>query len=209
MLVNTNIMKLRTTKRLPEEERRRSILDAALVVLSAEGYSGMTTARVARQVGVAEPILYRHFSSKRDILRTLLDEVSVRMLAAFHGMIEGEADPVAALHHICRAYPELSRRFGQEFRIINQSVFEARDPETRELLERHYEAYRAFIEELIKRGQRAGTLRRDISASAGAWHMIHCALGMLMMQEVRQNKYSATELAALAEATLSGLLIPV
>jgi len=200
-------MKLQTTKRLPEKERRRSILDAALSVLSSEGYSGMTTARVARRVGVAEPILYRHFSSKRDILRTLLDEVSARMLTEFRGMTEGETDPVKALHRICRAYPELSRRFSREFRVINQSVFEAGDPETRELLERHYEAYRAFIEELIKGGQRAGALRRDISAAAGAWHMIHCALGMLMMQEVRKDGYSSRELAALAEATLSGLLI--
>src|ERR1700722_9809909 len=167
MLVNTNIVKFKTTKRLPENERRRSILDAALAVLSSEGYSGMTTALVARRVGVAEPILYRHFSSKRDILRALLDEVSVRMLAAFRGMIEGETDPVAALRHICRAYPELSRRYEREFRIINQSVFEARDSETRELLKRHYGAYRAFIEGLIKKGQQARPPAGAISGSGG------------------------------------------
>lgn len=206
MLVFTNIMKPRFTKRLPEGERRRSILHAALAVLSSEGYSGMTTARVAREVGVAEPILYRHFSSKREMLRALLDEVITRMMAAFRELIEGETDPIAALHRICRAYPELSRRYGREFRIINESVFQAKDPETRERLSRHYNAYRAFLQLLIKKGQRAGGLRKDIPAEVGAWHMIHCALGFLMMQEVRKDGQSPKELAGLADATLAGLL---
>jgi AcrR family transcriptional regulator len=199
-------MKPRFTRRLPEEDRRRSILDAALAVLSSEGYSGMTTARVARKVGVAEPILYRHFSSKRDILRTLLDEVIARMMAAFRELIEGETDPVAALRRICRAYPELSRRYGREFRIINESIFEGRDPETRATLSNHYNAYRAFLQALIQKGQQAGGLRKDIPAEVGAWHMIHCALGFLMMQEVREDGQSPKDLARLADATLGGLL---
>ena len=201
-------MKRRITKRLPKNERRRSILDAAFTVLSAEGYSGMTTSRVAHAVGIAEPILYRHFSSKQNILRVLLDDVITRMMAAFRELVAGETDPVAALHRICDAYPELSRRYSREFRIINQSIFEVNDPETRRSLERHYNAYRQFIEDLIKKGQRTGALRRDIPAAVGAWHMIHCALGMLMMREVRREEPSPGELTRLSKATLSGLLNP-
>lgn len=195
-------------KRLPERERRQSILDAAFAVLSSEGYAGLTTLRLARQVGVAEPILYRHFSSKREILRSLLEEVINRMTVAFQQLIAGETDPVAALRRICRAYPELAERYGREFRVINESVFEAKDPETRAALDRHYNAYRLFIEKLIRRGQKTGALRRGIPASVGAWHMIHCALGMLMMQEVRAGRRTPREFAFLAEATLNGLMAP-
>ncbi len=196
----------RSTKRLPAAKRRRSILNAALTVLSHEGYAGMTTARVARKVGVSEPILYRHFSSKRAILRALLDEVIARMTTAFRELIEGETDPVAALRRICRAYPELSRRYGREFRIINQSLVEANDPKTREALAHHYDAYCSFLRELIERGQQAGALRRDISATTGAWHMIHSALGFLMTQELRLDAWSPKNLEELADATLSGLM---
>ena len=62
-------MSMPATKRLPADERRRSILDAALSVLAEGGYAGMTTARLARKAGVTEPILYRHFASKRALLR--------------------------------------------------------------------------------------------------------------------------------------------
>ena len=96
MLAHTNIMSAQNTKRLPAGERRQSILDAALTILSSEGYAGMTTARVARKVGVAEPILYRHFSSKHALLCALLDGIIARMMAAFRELIANETDPVAA-----------------------------------------------------------------------------------------------------------------
>lgn len=206
MLVYTNIMRRRATKRLPAQERRRTILNAALTVLSDEGYAGMTTARVARRVGVTEPILYRHFASKRAILRSLLDEVIGRMMGAFNELVAGETDPKAALQRICRAYPELSRRYGREFRIINQSLVEANDSETREALARHYDAYRALLEGLIEKGQSVGSLRRDIPASVGAWHLIHSALGFLMTQEIRPGVSSSKDLETLADAALVGLM---
>jgi TetR/AcrR family transcriptional regulator len=193
-------------KRLSAAERRQSILDAALAVLAKEGYAGMTTARVARAVGVTEPILYRHFPSKRAILRTLLKEIITRMMTAFQELIEAEADPVAALRRICRGYPELSRRYQREFRIINQALMEANDPKTRRMLVDHYHAYRDFLQGLIEQGQRTGVLRRDIPAAIGAWHVIHSALGFLMTQPIRNEAQSPKDFESLADATLSGLL---
>lgn len=199
-------MSVLLTRRLPAPERRRSILDAALTILADEGYEGMTTARVASRVGVAEPILYRHFPSKRAMIHALLDEVIIRMMDAFRKTIEGESEPVAALRRICRAYPELARRYRREFRIINQTLIGTSDPEIQKALTRHYDTYRAFLQNLIERGQRSGALRRDLPAAIGAWHMIHAALGFLIMQDVRQNVRSENELEKLADATLLGLM---
>jgi TetR/AcrR family transcriptional regulator len=193
-------------KRLPADQRRRTILDAALSVLADGGYAGMTTARLARKAGVTEPILYRHFPSKRAMLRALLDEVTERMMAAFRQVTDGEPDPVRALRRICLAYPDLSRRHHREFRIINQALLEPGDAKTRQLLAAHYDAYRQFFQDLIERGQRAGLLRRDIPAGAGAWHMIHSALGFLMAQEIRGEERSSKLIEAFADATLGGLL---
>ena len=199
-------MKSVSTKRLPATERRRSILDAALTILSKKGYAGMTTAEVARKVGVSEPILYRHFSSKRALLRALLDEVIGQMMASFHQLTAGEPDPVAALLHICRAYPEMALRHRREFRVINQTLVDCSDPKIREALTRHYDAYRAFLQDLIEKGQQTGALRRDIPANVGARHMIHAALGFLMAEEVRTNVRSPKEVEGFAHATLGGLL---
>ena len=191
---------------MPADERRQSILDAALTVFAIEGYTGTTTARVACSAGVSEPILYRHFPSKQVMLRALLDETITRMMVAFHGLVEGEIDPVAALCRICRAYPELSHRFQREFRFINQALVEVNDSKTREILAAHYHAYHAFLRKLIEKGQRKGTLRRDISAATGAWHIIHSALGFLMTENIRPDAWSSKDFEPLMDATLNGLM---
>ena len=44
-----------------------------MMVFSTGSYSGATTAEIAREAGVSEPILYRHFASKRELYFACLD----------------------------------------------------------------------------------------------------------------------------------------
>src|SRR5207244_7371149 len=60
--------------RLPAAERRQAFLEAALRVFSEGSYRGTTTAEIAREAGVSEPILYRHFPSKRDLYLACIEE---------------------------------------------------------------------------------------------------------------------------------------
>src|SRR5206468_6997094 len=75
-----------TRPKLSAEERRRHVLETASRVFADGTFRGTTTAEIARAVGCSEPILYRHFPSKRELyfaciehawgeLRTRLDEV--------------------------------------------------------------------------------------------------------------------------------------
>ena len=60
-------------ERLPAAERRAAVLEAALEFFSTTSYSSATTAEIARAAGISEPILYRHFASKRDLWLACLD----------------------------------------------------------------------------------------------------------------------------------------
>ena len=61
-------------QRLTAEARRQAVLDTACRVFSRSSYRGATTAEIAREAGISEPILYRHFGSKRDLYLACLDE---------------------------------------------------------------------------------------------------------------------------------------
>ena len=63
-----------TRPRLRAEERRQAVLDTACQVFSKSSYRGATTAEIAREAGITEPILYRHFGSKRDLYLACLDQ---------------------------------------------------------------------------------------------------------------------------------------
>lgn len=68
-----------TTTRLPAPERRRQLLDVALVVFAREGYHEASMNDVAEAAGVTKPVLYQHFQSKRELYLELLRDVGGRL----------------------------------------------------------------------------------------------------------------------------------
>lgn len=63
-----------TSPRLPSGERRIGIIKAATRLFSDKGFRGATTRELASIVGVSEPVLYQHFSDKKDLYKAILEE---------------------------------------------------------------------------------------------------------------------------------------
>ena len=61
--------------RLTAPERRLDLVTTARRMFTEGSYRGTTTAAIAKAAGVSEPILYRHFASKRDLYLAVLDDV--------------------------------------------------------------------------------------------------------------------------------------
>jgi AcrR family transcriptional regulator len=59
--------------RLPSDERRAQILDAAGLLFGVRGYEGTRLDDVAAAIGVTKPILYRHFADKQALYLALLE----------------------------------------------------------------------------------------------------------------------------------------
>jgi len=53
---------------------KKKILTSALRMISENGYSGTSIRKIASEVGVRESAIYNHFSSKEEILQTILAE---------------------------------------------------------------------------------------------------------------------------------------
>lgn len=62
--------------------RQRQIIEAAVKIIGEKGIQEFTTKNLAKEVGVSEAALYRHFSGKIEILEVLLDSMNreVRLL---------------------------------------------------------------------------------------------------------------------------------
>ena len=65
--------------RLPAAERRRQLLDVAVEQFGVGGYSNASVADIAAGAGVTKPVVYQHFSSKRELFLAVLDECGERM----------------------------------------------------------------------------------------------------------------------------------
>jgi AcrR family transcriptional regulator len=84
-----------TTTRRTAEERRESILDAALVEFAAKGLHGTSTEDIARRAGISQPYVFRLFGTKQKLFaeacRRCLREVRDAMAAAAEGKSGADA----------------------------------------------------------------------------------------------------------------------
>lgn len=79
---------------LNREDRAASIVRAGAVAFARGGFSGTSMEDVAAETGVTKLILYRHFGSKADLYRAVLDRVSARLADEFRHDL-GEHDRAA------------------------------------------------------------------------------------------------------------------
>jgi AcrR family transcriptional regulator len=153
--------------RLPAAERREALVDAALRVFSEGSYAGATTAQIAREAGVSEPILYRHFASKRELYFACLDEAWRRIRVRIEESIEelGAAEGWRAMG------PATMR----EMKVLvpslwMQAITEAgEDAEIRRHLRGHMREVHDFFADVLRRVQADGGVHRDRDPEAEAW----------------------------------------
>jgi len=159
-------------RRLPADERRRAIVQAALRVFSSGSYAGATTAEIAREAGISEPVLYRHFASKRDLWAACLDTAWEEFRVAFDAVIDAAfAQPPGAELPI----PPSPARWKKALmpNLWMQGITEAgEDREIRRLVARHMRIVHDHCAARLREGQAAGLVPTDRNADAEAWVMI-------------------------------------
>jgi TetR/AcrR family transcriptional regulator len=164
--------------RLPAQERKAAVLDCATSMFAVGSYRGTTTADIARQAGVTEPVLYRHFPSKRALYLAVLAESWRRLRELWEETVAAEPDPKLWIAAIGRAYFEASDPRLHSANLWIQSLTEASDdPEIRKYLRKHMREVHDYVADVMRRSQEAGGVLPDRDPSAEAW--IFIAVGLL------------------------------
>jgi AcrR family transcriptional regulator len=164
--------------RLPAAERRQAIVDAALKVFVDRSYAGATTAEIGRRAGVSEPILYRHFRSKRELFFACLDEGWRQLREAWEAKMAelGASDAVSA---IGRTALGLRKQRVLLPNLWVQALSEAGvDPVIRAHLRDQMREVHDFVAGTIRASQAAGGVAEDRDPEAEAW--IFVAGGLLI-----------------------------
>jgi AcrR family transcriptional regulator len=170
-----------TRPRLTAEARRQAVLDTACRVFVKKSYRGATTAEIAREAGISEPILYRHFGSKRDLYLACLDEAWRNFRIVCEEAIAN--DPDQCLGAVADAYMAKRARV----RLVDlwiQALGEAsEDRLIAAALRRQVREVHDFFADVIRDGQARGVIVADRDPVAEAW--IFVAGGLLSTMDIR------------------------
>jgi AcrR family transcriptional regulator len=169
------------TVRLPAHERRAALVSSACQVFSRGSYRGTTTSELAREAGVTEPILYRHFSSKRDLYLACLDESWRATRELWDAAVAGEPDPALWLTTMGRAFLESAARQTTGTLWVHALAEAREDAEIARYMRTHMRDVQGYVAAVLRRAQELGGIPADRDPDAEAW--IFLALGLLSMAD--------------------------
>jgi AcrR family transcriptional regulator len=190
--------------RMAAAERRQHLVETAIRLFTDGSYRGTTTAEIARAAGVSEPILYRHFASKRDLYLASLEHVWAKTRGMWERKLEESTDACSAIEAIGKGHVSVRSPKLQLAELWVQALSEAsEDPELRRHLRRHMREVHDFVADLIRQGQGQGAIAAERDADSEAWIML--AGGILGMVGRRVGLLDEQELQAIRSARLTWL----
>ena len=188
-----------TAPRMAAAERRQHLIETAIRLFTDGSYHGTTTAEIARAAGVSEPILYRHFASKRDLYLAGLEHVWAKTREGWERKLESAPDACAAIEAIGKGHVSVRSPRLQLAELWVQALSEAsEDPELKRHLRSHMREVHDFVAGLIRRGQEQGAIAAERDANSEAWIML--AGGILGMVGRRVGLLDDAELGAIRAA---------
>jgi AcrR family transcriptional regulator len=164
---------------------KQRILAAAELVFSRDGFHGATTREIAREAGVNEVTIFRHFHTREELLRATLE----RGCEAFDALIHpneiwnGElADRlkryVRKMYAVLRERESIARAFISEAHALPESI--------RSKLQEFMLKKKARFVAALRDAQQKGLVRPDVDVSAAA-DLIRDSIHSAMLRHTLYN----------------------
>lgn len=159
--------------RMTPAERRESILRAATEVFAETGYQRTKVSAIAARIGVSEPVVFQNFGSKAALYQAVLDRAVSHVCATLTEAVETgqsvtdllagflEPDHMARFH----ARGSLGFLFADAFTLSGE-------PELREAVHVAHQRFADTFAELVRHGQQAEVIRKDLDPHAAAWWLM-------------------------------------
>lgn len=141
------------TRLLPRAERRSSIIAGAARAFAAAGFDATSMEDIAAAAGVTKLILYRHFESKEELYRSILEVVSSRLRDEVASALSREETAAGRRRGvIVPAFLTVAREDPDGFRLLWRHS--SREPKFAAYAEEVHQAADAFARRLL--GSRIG-----------------------------------------------------
>ena len=182
--------------RMKAADRRRQLLDSAARCFAMHGYRGTTTAMIAAEAGISEPIIYRHFRNKHDLFVALIEKVADEVFENWRRATRRLDSPLEKLQMLLYQNPATSDpRTAEVYRLLFHASTETDEPEIQQAIRDHYERYVESLATVMAEAQQAGQIRNDFPAEWLAWQISHAAVGFAMVRPLNIPSHASLQFA--------------
>jgi AcrR family transcriptional regulator len=196
-------------KRLGAEERREEIINVTLALAARQGVDDVTTEDMAREMGVTQGAVFRHFPSKDAIWLAVMQWVRDRVMDVLDRAAEQGRDPLDALQRMFFAHIGFISGHPAIPRLLMSDHLHGRSPALRQLVSEIMLGFEEKIAGLIRDAQDQGLARSNLDAHAAATLYLGMIQGLVLQTSILRGRRSlAAEAARTFPVFLQAILPP-
>ena len=182
------------------EAKRAELLDAAVSVIARDGFAGASLRKVAERAGCSTGSVTYYFANREEMMAAVIENL-FDTYDAMLGSIEDSLDIRAGFK---RWLDSISRNGSGEWVAVFQLLAHAKhEPKLADVFQRRYAKYRNVFAAILAKGQRQGSVRKDISADLLADQLSAMGDGWMMLFPIEPQRFQPGRVKALLDATMA------
>lgn len=194
--------------RLSADERRASLVQAALRVIDRDGVHGATTRSIVAEAGMSLASFHYAFRSRDEMIRELIDFVVKNEQQVSLAAVETDADIRSAVRSGLQAYFDLLVAHPSREQALQELVqYSLRTPELAELPRAQYQSYFHSATVVLERGAELTGVRWTIPIGDLSRVLIAIVDGLTMAWLADRDDVAAWRLMDFAADTIAALAV--
>lgn len=143
--------------------RQEQIKKAVLEIIADEGLHNFSTRNLAKRIGLTEGAIFRHFPTKRDIIKAIMDDVANDLIGALRSIAISPAKAEEKLYtYLCHNVKYLKENRGITILLFSEATHMG-DSELKEKLSRILVEQKQLIIKMVKDGITDGAWNKNVN----------------------------------------------
>ena len=159
-----------------------SLIQEALIVIEQDGISHITLRELTKRVGTSRSAIYRHYSSKDELVKAVILAGLEKLDAAIHPTLLEDVNTLDKLYNMGKAYMNFAIQNPNLYRtIFGNEIHKEREESCDISDENDAPGFHALVNLIIK-AQEEGLVKRDdaFMQSTVIWSMMHGLSNLLI-----------------------------
>ena len=175
---------------MPRPDRKRQILEAFALMLQSNTGTRITTAALAREVGVSEAALYRHFPSKAKMIDALLEFAEQSVFSRVTVVLKEESNVQQRCYQILYLLLSFVEKNPGFARLLVGDALQGENDRLRVRVRQFFDRIETQLRQVIREHQATQLERPQLSARDAANLLLSAAEGQI-------NQFVRSEFRAL------------
>lgn len=167
-------------KHLPAEQRRSVIIEAVVELAGEQNPSKITTAAIAKRMGLTQGALFRHFPNKDAMLQAVIEWVAERLISRIDKAIQAKSSPLAALENMFMAHVDFITEHPGIPRMLFGELQRSEETAPKRMVQTLIHRYGERLIRLFEQGKSCGELDKEVNTEAAATLFIGTIQGLVM-----------------------------